>query len=434
MSDYIKNAGWIFAEKFIRIIVGFVLFALISRVLGPTEFGFLSYYQTIATMLLAITSLGFDNVLINKFHQRKDHDVIFSTAFWSRIGCSVLIIAIFFVGLCFETSSLQNKFVLMACLVSLVFQTQNTYFSYYQSQLKAAIITKVSLVSLIVSSLVKIFLLYKGADVLWFAASYSFDFFVSFIFIILLSNRKQYISVNISHFNIKMLKLLLRESWPIIASSIIIVLYTRLDQIMIMKMLGADSVALFSVAIRIAEAYIFIPAALVTSYYPLISRKTTKNNVLFYFDVVYFSAFSMALLVAISAYYLIPLMFGMHYLDSYYVMLILLLGTTFAVFGSAFTNLMIIYGLTYLRLVRAVFGLLINFSLNIILIPRFGIIGAAFSSLISQLFAAWISNAFNKKTFECFRWQTTTVLTFGIPGTVKLFNMLRGKEATENDI
>ena len=57
---------------------------------------------------------------------------------------------------------------------------------------------------------------------------------------------------------------------------------------------------------------------------------------------------------------------------------------------------MIIYGLTYLRLVRAVFGLLINFSLNIILIPRFGIIGAAFSSLISQLFAAWISNAFNK--------------------------------------
>ena len=40
MSDYIKNAGWIFAEKFVRIIVGFVLFALISRVLGPTEFGF----------------------------------------------------------------------------------------------------------------------------------------------------------------------------------------------------------------------------------------------------------------------------------------------------------------------------------------------------------------------------------------------------------
>lgn len=434
MSEYIRNAGWIFAEKFVRIFVGFVLFALISRVLGPTEFGFLSYYQTIATMLLAITSLGFDNVLINKFHQSKDHDKIFSTAFWSRIGCSIFVITIFIIGLYFETSPLQNKMVLIACLISLVFQTQNTYFSYYQSQLKAAIITKVSLFSLVISSLFKVFLLYKKAGMLWFALSYSFDFFVSFVFIMLISNKKKYISINLFYFRTSILKVLLKESWPIIASSIIIVLYTRLDQIMIMKMLGADSVALFSVAIKIAEAYIFIPAALVTSYYPLISRKTSRTNVIFYFDVVYFSAFFMGLLVAVSAYYLIPLMFGVHYLDSYYVMLILLLGTTFAVFGSACTNLMIIYGLTYLRLIRAIFGLLINFSLNLILIPRFGIIGAAFSSLISQVFAAWISNAFNKKTLECFRWQTTTVLTFGIPGAIKLINMLKGKGENEHDL
>lgn len=433
MSEYIKNAGWIFAEKFIRIAVGFVLFALVSRVLGPTEFGLLSYYQTIATMLLAITSLGFDNVLINKFQQRENHDCIFSTAFWSRIVCSVLVITIFIGCLYFESIPTINKVVLIVCLFSLIFQAQNTYFSYYQSQLRAAVITKVSLFSLVFSSLFKIFLLYKGANILWFAFSYSFDFFVSFIAFIFVTHKQKYISINIANFRFRMLKKLLQESWPIIASSIIIVLYTRLDQIMLMRMLGAESVAIFSVAIRIAEAYVFIPAALVTSYYPLIARTPSKKNVKFYFDVVYFSSFIMAIVVAIAAYFFIPIMFGSVYTESYNVLLILLFSSTFAVFGSACTNLMIIYGLTYLRLIRAVIGLIINFTLNIILIPKYGVIGAAIASVFSQIFAAWLSNSYNKKTIECFKWQTESVFLFGIPGGIRLISMMLKKDAVKNE-
>ncbi|MCS5449773.1 flippase [Enterobacter huaxiensis] len=429
MSDYIKNAGWIFAEKFVRIIVGFILFALVSRVLGPADFGLLSYYQTIATMLLAITSLGFDNVLINKFQTKINHNIIFATAFWSRVIFSIIVIFIFMIGMAFESNLLRNKIVLIICLVSLIFQAQNTYFSYYQSQLKAFLITKVSLVSLTLSAALKIVLLYQKQDIIWFAISYSFDFFVSFVALILVSYKNKYVSLKFTYFKLEMLKQLLKESWPIIASSVIIVLYTRLDQLMIMRMLGAESVAVFSVAIRIAEAYVFIPAALVTSYYPLIARDPSKDNVRFYFDIVYFSSFCVGLVIAIAAYFFIPIMFGQQYVESYNVMLILLFGTTFAVFGSACTNLMIIYGLSYLRLVRAIFGLVINFALNIFLIPRFGILGAAVASLFSQIFAAWLSNCLNKKTVECFKWQTSSVLMFGIPGAVSLINMLRGKEA-----
>ena len=433
MSDYIKNAGWIFAEKFIRIGVGFVLFALISRVLGPADFGVLSYYQTIATMLLAITSLGFDNILINRFNKTTDYHLIFATAFWSRVGVSLLVILFFCIGLLFESISMQNKLVLFFCLVSLVFQSQNTYFSFYQSQLKAAFVTKVSLFSLVVSSLFKIILSIQHSDVVWFAISYAFDFFVSFCAVIFFSFHRKFVSISLKYFNLPTLKSLICESWPIIASSVIIVLYTRLDQVMLMKMLGAESVAVFSVAIKIAEAYVFIPAALVTSYYPLISRTPLQKNVKFYFDIVYFSSIVLGLCVAVFAYFLIPLMFGSEYANSYNVMLLLLLGTTFAVFGSACTNLMIIYGLTYLRLVRAIYGLLINFSLNLLLIPKFGVSGAAIASLFSQLFAAWLSNSFNKRTIQCFKWQTETVLSFGIPGGVKLIKMLFNKGSLEND-
>jgi O-antigen/teichoic acid export membrane protein len=432
MSDYIKNAGWIFTEKFIRIAIGFLLFALVSRVLGPTEFGLLSYYQTITTMLLAITSLGFDNVLINEFNKQKRHKQIFSTAFWSRIFVSIIVVLLFIIGLYFQNIAFENKIVLLICLTSLIFQSQNTYFSYYQSQLLASVVTKISLISLLFSSAFKIYLLYIGANIKWFAVSYSADFAVSFLLLAAFSYKRKHISINIRYFRFKTLKQLLKASWPIIASSIIIVLYTRLDQVMIMKMLGPDSVAIFSVAIRISEAYVFVPAALVTSYYPMIARLPDRDNVKFYFDVVFFSSFVMAVGVAIFSYFLIPFMFGVQYLESYNVLSLLLFGSIFAVFGSACTNLMIVYGLTYLRLVRAIFGLVINFTLNLVLIPKYGVMGAAFASLVSQIFASWLSNVFNKKTVECFKWQAETVFSLGIPGGIRLIKMLSRKGIDSN--
>jgi O-antigen/teichoic acid export membrane protein len=433
MSDYIKNAGWIFAEKFIRIAVGFVLFALISRVLGPTEFGLLSYYQTLATMLLAITSLGFDNILINEFNKKNTHNEIFSTAFWARIGISIFVILLFIIGIQFEDIPTDNKIILLICLTSLIFQSQNTYFSYFQSQLLASVVTKISLVSLLLSSAVKIYFIYVNADVKWFAFSYSFDFAVSCLLFVVISYKRKYVNISLKYFSLKQLINLIRSSWPIVASSLIIVLYTRLDQVMIMKMLGPDSVAIFSVAVRIAEAYLFVPAALVTSYYPLIARLPDKNNVKFYFDVVFFTSVIMAVGIAIVSYFLIPFMFGTHYQQSYYVLSVLLLGSIFAVFGSACTNLMIVYGLTYLRLIRAIVGLVINFGLNLLLIPKYGVIGAAVASLASQIFATWLSNAFNKRTIVCFKWQTETVTTLGVPGGLKLIKMLFKKRG-ESDV
>ncbi|EPU6501835.1 flippase [Escherichia albertii] len=428
MSNYIKNAGWIFCEKFVRIVVNFILFALISRVLNPSEFGLLSYYQTVATMFLAITNLGFDNVLINEFNQSKKHDEIFSTAFWSRIVVSILVIMSLAGGIYFDDIAATNKLVFLLCVTSLIFQSQNTYISFFQSQLQASIVTKISFFSLVISSLFKVYLLTASVDIIWFAFSYSFDFAISFLFIVFFSYKRNYVSINPKYFRLEVLKRLLHSSWPIIASSIIIILYTRLDQLMIMRMLGADSVALFSVAVKISEAYLFIPAALVTSYYPLISKSPTRENIRFYFDVVFSSSVIMAVIVAIASYFIIPFMFGVHYIESYNILTILLFGSLFSILGSACTNLMIVYDLSYLRLVRAVYGLLINFSLNIFLIPKYGVIGAAYASLVSQIFASWLSNSLNRKTIECFRIQSITVVSLGAMGCRKLFNMLLRKE------
>jgi PST family polysaccharide transporter len=67
-------------------------------------------------------------------------------------------------------------------------------------------------------------------------------------------------------------------------------------------------------------------------------------------------------------------------------------------------------GLTRLALVRTVIGAASNIILNILLIPRYGPIGAAIATMISYALAAVILNAFSRSTQELFKMQLRSMI------------------------
>lgn len=425
MRGYLRNAGWIFVEKIVRVVITFILFALISRQLGPEDTGILSFSQSIVTMLLCITGLGLDSILIKEFAtNRVNENKIYSTVMISKIAVSLLVMAfcggiIFFIDI-----SELSKIVFIISLASLVFQSQTTFYSYFQANSKSSVVTKYSFIALLLSSLLKVYFLVIKSDVIWFALSYSLDVIISCI-VLEYQMKRLGIKIEFSNFEPEVIISLLRQSYPIILSSLIIILYTRLDQVMIAKMLGAKELGVFSVAIRISDAYSFIPVAVATSFFPLLASNNQRENVRLYFDLVYFSAFASAMLVIAFSFIFFESLFGSAYDGALPVLCITVFSTVFAVLGGACTNYLVTINLTYMRLVRAVLGLLINFILNIIWIPKYGLLGAAFASLISQVFSSYIGNVLNKRTWECFRIQTLSIITFGFFGVksiaVKIF-------------
>ena len=417
MLIYFNNAIWIFLEKFIRIVVGFVFLGLISSQIGVRDFGVLTFAQTTATMLLCFANLGFDNVLINEFSKNDLREKnIFSTALISRVIISMVFVVFSILFVINYSMPSSTKWVYVISTISLIFQSQTTWFSYFQAKSKSLKIVKLSLISLIFSSSLKAYLLYKEAGIIWFSISYTFDFAISF-FVIFIFSHNNFNIFSLKSFRIDILKYLLLKSWPLIASSILVVLYMRLDQVMIMKMMGAESVGVYNVAVKIAESYIFVPTALATSLYPLISKEFTKKNVRLYFDLIVSSSLLFGIITLFCCYWVIPLLFGDAYVKANEILAVTIFSSIFAIIGGACTNIMIIINLSYMRLVRAVVGLVINFILNLMMIPMYGIIGAAFSSLISQVFAAWLSNALSARTREYFMLQTKSIFTLGIIGT-----------------
>ena len=413
-------------EKIAKIFSNILIMALIARSIGPAEFGILSISLTFVSVAWCICSLGADTLLMKEFSQGNyDHKELFNTIYASRLIASIVLLTICYAFLFIgaqDVFSKTEKLVYAISIAAIPFYNFNTYYSYFQAKSNSRTITKASIISIAISISIKSLIALKSPNIYYFSASYVFD--AALILAILKTcHRESEIKIQISSIRTGIMLELARPATPLLLSNLLVIAYTRLDQFMIVKILGMAPAGIYSISARIAETYIFIPSIIAVSLYPMLAKETTKENVKKYFDVVFFAATASAAITMAAAPIAIPILFGHEYKDSVYPLIVLVISGTFSIMGGVATNYLILKDMAYTRLLRAAIGLIINAFLNLILIPKHGIIGAAYATLISQIIAAWLSNALTKGTFECFRMQTSTILTAGIPGTI---NIIKG--------
>jgi PST family polysaccharide transporter len=84
--------------------------------------------------------------------------------------------------------------------------------------------------------------------------------------------------------------------------------------------------------------------------------------------------------------------------------------TVFVFVGVASGRWFLVENLQRLLLYRTVIGAIINVALNVILIPRYGAIGASLATLASQAYANLFANLMSGTTRPLFRLQIKSVL------------------------
>lgn len=424
MKQYLTNSLWVLLEKVIRLSVVFLFFSLVSQKLSVYDFGIFSLSQTVVTLIIGIVAFGFDNVLIKDFSSSQRINEYFSTAMIFRLAISIFAISLFCLVMIFMNYGFIYKLVFMASSLSIIFQTQTIYYSYYQAVSKSIVITKTSIAALIISSIIKLAIIYYELGIVYYALSFSLDYLFSFLFIYFIS-KKNGLLLKVSLFEFDVLKKLINQSYPVLVSTIIVMIYTRIDQFMIAKYLSIEDVAKFSVAVRISDAYMFIPMAIAASFFPMVSKDPSSSSIQKYFNITHLVTVVSALMVIVMLPLVIGTFFGVRYHESIQVANIIVIANVISALGFVSSNILIIRNISYLRIYRAIYGLIINVALNIILIPKFGIIGAAYSSLFSQIIAAWIANSFSPKTRDCFVFQLKTLVTFGLPSIKQIYKELR---------
>ena len=193
----------------------------------------------------------------------------------------------------------------------------------------------------------------------------------------------------------KWIKKLLHDAWPLALSGIAATIYLRIDKIMLGQILGAHEVGIYTAATRLAEAWYFLPISIMASLYPAII-KSIKNKSIDpakrmqqIYNLMVFMGYGVGIVTTLFAAPVVTLLFGAEYQQSAQILTMYIWSGVFvniAMGKSAYLKAM---NYTKIQFASTAFGAIINICLNLVFIHRYGVIGAAWATIISYSVEAY---------------------------------------------
>ncbi|MDF4889712.1 flippase [Vibrio parahaemolyticus] len=386
-KKYFFNTGWVVFEKIIRMFTALLVSAWVARYLQPEQYGILNLSQSIVFIFSFMSTLGLDNVVIKRIvNCENDKNELLGTAFILKLVGSLLIFPILYVFNVSVGNDVEIQKLSIVIALSVVFQSFNIIDVYFQAKVKSKLVSYSSLGMLIISSFLKCYFIISNKSLIYFSWAIVIDALV-FATFLCLAYKQQDNKITKWRFNLSISFSLLRESWPLILSSASIAIAMRIDQLMINNLLGSKDVGIYSAGVKLAEAMSFLPIAIINSIYPKIIENDFVGKIQLHKKMLWIPfilLFKMVCLVALFSGFIIDIIFGAQYENADYVLAIILFSMPFTYVGSYVGRLMLIDNLQRVIFIRQLVLLALNVVLNLMLIPTFGIIGAAFATLTAD--------------------------------------------------
>ena len=417
-KKYFLNTSWLFAEKIFRMIVGLFVGIWVARYLGPSKYGILSYAQSFVGLFSPIATLGLNGIIIRELvkYPEKEKELL-GTAFVLKLFGAILTLIILYTVIHFTSNDQYTHILIFIIASAIIFQSFNVIDFYFQAKVKSKYIVFVNSFSLFISSLAKIYLILIKAPLITFAWVVLFDNIILAIgyLWVYYFQKKEFFLKRIK-FSIKFAKSLLKDSWPLVLSGMVIAVYMRIDQVMIKEMLDSKAVGNYAAAVRLSEAWYFIAMVVSSSLFPAIVNAKKVSKELYYerlqklYDLMVLLALSVAIPVTFLSDWIINFLYGSEFSTAVDVLKIHIWAGIFVFLGVASSKWFIAENLQKYSFYRVLSGSVVNVILNFILIPKFGIKGAAVATLISQIIAAYLFDVFTLKTKIIFFMKTRSLL------------------------
>lgn len=406
-------------EQLLRIIAGLFVGILVARHLGPERFGLFSYVLAYTAIFAGIAKLGLDSIIVRELVTNSDKlETILGTAFWLKMFSAFIVIVLIAASVRFASNDGKTNMYILIISAGLFFQSFDVVEFYFQSQVLAKIISICKIIQLALSSIIKLYLMHVKADFFWFVFVATFDVLslaVGYFIAYIISNNPVFYKC----FDFSTAKQLLKDSWPLMVSMLMVTIYMKIDQVMIKEMLGDHELGQYSVGIRLVEAIYFLPTVVVSSLFPAILNAKKSSAILYEKRLIRLFSFLMLLSIPImlvlclGSGLIINLLFGSAYASAHQVLSIYALSIPFVFLAVASSRWFVAENIQKYLLVRASLAAIINISLNYILIKMCGINGAAIATVLTYCFVAVISDLFSVKTLVLAKYKLRSLYLGG---------------------
>jgi len=417
----ISNTGWLFGDRILRMGTSLVVGVWVARYLKVENYGLFNYALAFVSLFSPILTLGLDDVVVRHLVRNSENkEDILGTTFWLKLlgGIASVLLAVctlFFLG---EHETIKISLVAILAMGG-IFRAAETIELWFQSQIQSKYTVIAKNAAYLLNNLIKIALILTQAPLLAFAWITLAEFVMSAIGLGIVYQARG-LSLWSWKWNFSSAKTLLKESLPLIFSGFAIMIFMKIDLVMLGQMMGNKEVGIYSAAVRISEIWYFIPGAIVASVAPAIYKAKEESESLYYKRIAQLLRLLACISLAISipmtflSNKIIMVMFGSGYADAGPILAVHIWTSLFVFMGIATSPWFIAEGLNNISLGKTLLGALLNIVLNLLLIPKYSGMGAAISTILSQALAAFISNGFDKRTQKLFKIQLQSILPFSI--------------------
>ena len=387
-----KNFAVLLISQTIVYILGFFFVMYTARYLGTEGFGVLSFAIAFTGIFNIFTDLGLNTLIIREVSK----DVSLAQKYLGNIAVmKIILVAITFglLALAINLMGYPKETIIVVYLVGLavIFYSFDAMFTSifrahekmeYQS---AGLILRSGL--MLIGTLI---IISRGLSIIEFGLLYllvstivlSYSFGIS-----IWKFTKPKIEVDWEFW-----KKIIKEAWPMGGMAICIMIYFRIDTVMLSLMKGDVAVGLYNAAYRLSESSTVIPAIFMSAVFPLLSKyhERAKSSFVRTYEksvkYLLYLALPMAVVITFLAQPIVNLIFGSEFSGSAVALQVL-------IWASAVMYVTMVLGTTLVTANKQMFGLkvniitvILNIIMNVFMISRYSYVGAAITTIISEVF------------------------------------------------
>ena len=191
-AKVLKNAGWIIFCKVIKAVLVFVVTAITARYLGTYRYGLINYAAGLVSFFVPIMRLGLDSTMVHEIIARPEDEgkvvgTVIGMASVSSILCIIGVVSFTLIANAGETDTIIVCAIYSAMLL---FQALELIHYWFQAKLLAKFSAIAMMVAYLVVSIFQVVLVVAKVDVYFFAISYSIDFFLIAIILMIVYKKK----------------------------------------------------------------------------------------------------------------------------------------------------------------------------------------------------------------------------------------------------
>lgn len=394
-----SNAVWMMSEKIVSVFGVIFVTSYVAKSFGPSIFGQIAFSASLFSIVQTVAIFGTETILFKSISK--------STAKGMRLMAVVkqlrlaLLLLLSLPVLLYVWLTMRENFLVfaVASFLAAMFVTQDIFSVYNNARLASRLNTVANAIGMLLSFAISFLVAWLKLSPLLLSLS-----IVSVTLVPYMIKRSMFYQANSitpppQRNRRSYLRYLMHAGLPLAISSVFISIQVKLAQFFLVGVGSAHELGLFTAANTISASWIFIPVAIITSCFTEIFRERSdvaaKLAARLYGYVMAVS-FLMLLIVALFGDRIIAALYGQDYAQSGNLVTLLSLATCFSAMGTVAYRYMVKEGGFNYLLVKIVLLVAISVVTNWFFITTWGLTGAAWSVLITELLSLTVMNYFFK--------------------------------------